>query len=100
MKLSGRRHRHLPVEAYISPEWFELEQTQLFGNVWHFGGFVEDLAEPGDHVTVQAGPHPLFVVRGPDDVLRAFHNICRHRGTQLLRTIAGEISEAVTTSAQ
>ena len=87
MKLSGRKQGYLPVEAYTSSEWFECEQEQLFGKVWHFGGFVEDAAESGDFVTVQAGPHPLFVVRGPDGELRAFHNICRHRGTQLLRTI-------------
>ena len=87
MELSGRKQGHLPVEAYTSPEWFEREQEEIFGRVWQFGGFVEDVANAGDFVTVQAGPHPLFVVRGPDGELRAFHNICRHRGTQLLRTI-------------
>lgn len=87
MKLSGRKQGHLPVEAYLSPEWFAREQEQLFGSVWHFGGFVEDVAGSGDFVTIQAGPHPLLVVRGPDGKLRGFHNICRHRGTQLLRTI-------------
>lgn len=77
----------LPVEAYTSQEWFEREQQDLFGRVWQFGGLIEDVATPGDFVTVQAGPHPLLVMRGPDGGLRAFHNICRHRGTQLLRTI-------------
>jgi len=77
----------LPVEAYVSDEWFTREQCELFGKVWQFGGLVEDIANPGDFVTVQAGPHPLMVMRGPDGNLRAFHNICRHRGTQLLRTI-------------
>jgi len=87
MPSSDRTHALLPVEAYTSDEWFDREQSELFGRVWQFGGFVEDIAETGDFVTVQAGPHPLFVVRGPDGQLRAFHNICRHRGTQLLRTI-------------
>ena len=87
MQRSGRMQGHLPVEAYTSPEWFEREQTDLFGRVWQFGGFEEDVADAGDFVTVQAGPHPLFVMRGQDGQLRAFHNICRHRGTQLLRTI-------------
>lgn len=87
MKPSGRTQGNLPVEAYTSEDWFQREQEELFGRVWQFGGFVEDVAEPGDFVTVQAGPHPLFVVRSPDGELKAFHNICRHRGTQLLRTI-------------
>lgn len=77
----------LPTEAYTSQEWFDREQREIFGKVWQFGGLVEDVAESGDYVTVQAGPHPLLVLRGPDGNLRAFHNICRHRGTQLLRTI-------------
>ena len=87
MQLSGRKQGHLPVEAYTSQEWFALEQERLFGNVWHFAGFSEDVADSGDYLAIQAGSHPLLVVRGPDGELRAFHNICRHRGTQLLRTI-------------
>lgn len=87
VNLSGRKQGNLPVEAYTSQAWFEQEYEQLFGNIWQFGGFVGDVAESGDYVTVQAGPHPLFVIRAPDGNLRAFHNICRHRGTQLLRTI-------------
>lgn len=82
-----RTHGHLSTQAYTSPEWYEREQQELFGRVWQFGGFVEDVAGAGDYVTVQAGCHPLLVVRGSDGELRAFHNICRHRGTQLLRTI-------------
>jgi len=87
MQLSGRIQGNLPVEAYTSPEWFEREQDLLFGRVWQLGGFVEDIAESGDLITVQAGRNPLFVARQPDGELRAFHNICRHRGTQLLPTI-------------
>ena len=94
VNLSGRKQGHLPVEAYTSHEWFEREREQLFGNVWQFGGFVDDVADSGDYVTVQAGPHPLFVMRSPDGNLRAFHNICRHRGTQLLRTI-GKASKSI-----
>ena len=73
----------MPLEAYTSQEWFDREQHELFGRVWQFGGLVEDVAESGDYVTVQAGPHPLLVVRAPDDRLRAFHNIRRHQKTNL-----------------
>lgn len=87
MNYESGAHGHLPTEAYTSSAWLEREQKELFGRVWQFGGFVEDVAGAGDYVTVQAGCHPLLVVRGADGQLRAFHNICRHRGTQLLRTI-------------
>lgn len=75
----------LPVSAYTSQAWFDWEMQALWGNNWHFAGMVTDLARPGDYTTVQVGVHPIFIVRGQDHRLRAFHNICRHRGTQLLR---------------
>ena len=85
MDTAYRRTPVLPVEAYTTQEWFEREQRDLFSNVWHFVGMESDVPSPGDHITAQIGLHPLFVVRGDDHRLRAFHNICRHRGTMLLR---------------
>ncbi len=85
----------LPVSAYTSQEWFDLEQKQIFSNVWTFVGFPEDLAETGDHITVQAGLNNILVIRGNDGVLRAFHNICRHRGARMLRP-HGKSASAIT----
>lgn len=85
----------LPVEAYTSQEWFDKEQECLFSRIWQFGGFIEDVANPGDYITVQAGLNNILVVRGRDQRLRAFHNICRHRGTQLLRA-TGKSQKAIT----
>ena len=85
----------LPVDAYISQDWFDQEQALIFSQTWQFGGFFEDVAEPGDYITVQAGLNNILVVRGLDQRLRAFHNICRHRGTQLLRT-TGKAQKATT----
>ena len=77
----------LPVEAYTSREWFDLEQERIFSRTWACAGLAEDVAEPGRYVSVQAGLNNLFIVMGRDRRLRAFHNICRHRGTQLLRAV-------------
>ncbi len=85
----------LPVEAYTSKEWFDREQETIFSKVWRYAGFSEDVSEPGQYISVQAGKNNLFVVMGKDRRLRAFHNICRHRGTQLLRSI-GKSSRAIT----
>ena len=76
----------LPIEAYTSQDWFDREQQALFSQTWQFAGFVEDLSEPGDYLTVQAGLSNILVVLDDRNHLRAFHNVCRHRGTQLLRT--------------
>lgn len=77
----------LPVDAYTSQEWFDLEQKHIFSKTWQFAGFVEDVADPGDFISVQAGLNNICVVKGRDNRLRAFHNMCRHRGTQLLRAV-------------
>ena len=91
----NRRMPVLPVEAYTSQRWFDHEQAQIFSRVWHYAGFAEDLTEPGQYTSIQAGLNNIFIVMGRDRRLRAFHNICRHRGTQLLRAI-GKTQRAIT----
>lgn len=94
--MNNKRMMHaLPVEAYTSQEWFDLEQKYLFSTTWQFAGFIEDVANPGDYISVQAGLNNIFIVKGRDQRLRAFHNMCRHRGTQLLRAV-GKAQKAIT----
>lgn len=85
----------LPVEAYTSQEWFDLEMKHVFSKTWQFAGLVEDVANPGDYISVQAGLNNIFIIKGRDNRLRAFHNMCRHRGTQLLRAV-GKAKKAIT----
>ncbi len=85
----------LPVDAYISQDWFDREQEQIFSRTWAYAGFAEDLSEPGQYLSVQAGLNNIFIIMGRDHRVRAFHNICRHRGTQLLRA-AGKSQKAIT----
>lgn len=89
------KNMNLPVHAYYCPDWFEQEQAKIFEQSWQFAGFVEDVLEPGDFITVQVGRSNLVVVRGQDQRLRCFHNMCRHRGTQLLRS-TGKAQKALT----
>lgn len=74
----------LPREAYVSEEWLDLERKYLFGNTWAYAGVVTDLPSNGDYITINVGSFPLIVLRNKDGELGAFHNICRHRGTELL----------------
>lgn len=85
----------LPVEAYTSQEWFDKEQKIIFGNTWQFAGLAEDIQDPGDYLTVQCGHQNILIVKSHDQRLRAFHNLCRHRGTQLLRAV-GKKQKALT----
>ncbi len=84
----------LPVEAYTSPAWYHREQERIFSRTWACAGFSDDITAPGEYLSVQAGLNNLFVVMGRDERLRAFHNICRHRGTQLIRP-AGKTASAL-----
>ncbi len=74
----------IPAAGYTNPAYLDVELDQIFSQYWNFAGMTDDLPETGDYQTIQAGRYPLVVVRGEDGVLRAFHNICRHRGTQFL----------------
>ena len=93
--MSGRMLHSLPVEAYTGQDWFEREQEMIFSRTWAYAGFAEDVAEPGAYTSIRAGLNELFIVMGRDRRLRAFHNLCRHRGTQLLRAV-GKTEKAIT----
>ena len=56
----------------------------LFARTWSAAGSVDDLTAPGDTIIVDAGTDPIVVVRGDDGTLRAFHNVCPHRGFKLV----------------
>ena len=71
----------LPAEAYYSQAWFDREQQLLHGDNWALIGGIPQLKNPGDFLTLTVGESPIIAIRGQDNQLRAFHNICRHRGT-------------------
>ena len=75
--------RMLPREAYVDPAVFEWEQHNIFSG-WTCVGHACDLAAVGAQKAVGTGPNAMLLVRGEDDVVRAFANTCRHRGHELL----------------
>ena len=74
----------LPPAAYTSADWFARERTELFGRTWTMAGMESDLRQSGDLVALTTGAYPLAVLRDGSGMLRGFHNLCRHRGTELL----------------
>jgi phenylpropionate dioxygenase-like ring-hydroxylating dioxygenase large terminal subunit len=71
-------------EAYTSEEFFALERERVFASSWVAVGCSARLREPGDVLVAEVAGRSAFVVRKQDGGLRAFYNVCRHRGTQLL----------------
>ena len=92
---SGPHTGHPPQEWYTSAELLERERRYVFDRSWALVGTDADLAEPGSYLTVTIGSSAIVVLRDKDGVLRAFHNVCRHRGLPLLEgsgTCAGHMT--------
>jgi Rieske 2Fe-2S family protein len=81
----------LPGRLYTDPEVFAQEQERIFESMWFAVARSGELAEPGQFVTKQVGSENVIVVRGRDDELRAFLNVCRHRGARLCDQDAGQV---------
>jgi choline monooxygenase len=71
-------------DAYTSADFLKLEQTLIFARSWVCVAIATDLPKPGDMLPVTVADIPIALVRGRDGVIRAFHNICSHRGLQLV----------------
>src|SRR3954451_10864749 len=70
----------------VSPEFYELERDAIFKRAWLNVGRIEDVPRPGTYRTkeIQIAGTSVIIVRGMDDEVRAFHNVCRHRGNKLV----------------
>ena len=84
-----------PKEAYTAADWFERERRTVFGQAWTFVGVLQDFAEVGDFRTVTSGANRLLVVHDKEGQLNAFHNVCRHRGAELLDGQTGNCGVAL-----
>lgn len=84
-------HAPIPTDLYASPETFELERAHIFKRAWLCVGREEDVKSPGDFVVtqVEACNASALIARGKDGKLRAFHNICTHRGNTLVTVCEG-----------
>jgi choline monooxygenase len=84
----------LSARYYRDPEVAELEQTRIFGRSWQLVGHEADLPPAGGYMTTTAGAQPVLVIRDEEGTLRAFRNVCRHRGSRLLSG-SGECGKAI-----
>ncbi|CAA9563002.1 MAG: Carnitine monooxygenase, oxygenase component CntA [uncultured Thermomicrobiales bacterium] len=79
----------LPAAWYTEPAWFAREQEQIFRRTWQYVGLAEQVAKPGDFFTAQVGTVPIIVTRDETGTVRAFVNVCRHRGSILVAEECG-----------
>ncbi len=88
-KVSSKDHMG---NRYASREFMELEWERLWTKVWMIGGLVAQLPEQGDYITHQLGRESILMIRGFDDRIRAFYNICQHRGNLLTTSEEGSVT--------
>lgn len=85
----------VPAKPYYDPAYFEVERKAVFMRSWIQIGHVCELPDAGSFVRrdLEFAKASLLIVRGRDEKIRAFHNVCTHRGTQLVEEAAGKQSK-------
>ena len=73
----------IPASRYTDPAFFEQEKQKMWPRVWQFAAREEELPEPGDYVVYENVGKSFIVMRQEDGSVRAFGNVCLHRGRKL-----------------
>jgi phenylpropionate dioxygenase-like ring-hydroxylating dioxygenase large terminal subunit len=79
----------LPAAYYTGHQHFERELDRLFRRMWFCGGREEEIERPGQFVLRELPGENIVVTRDSTGQVRAFHNVCRHRGTRLCTESTG-----------
>ncbi len=79
----------LPARWYADGAVFEQEKRRIFHRTWQYVGHTGQVANPGDFITTRLGDIPVVIARDADGSLRAFANVCRHRGSEVVLECAG-----------
>jgi choline monooxygenase len=74
----------LPSRYYTDPEIHQQEIRRIFHRSWLYAGHVSDLPDVGSYLTEELAAQPILIVRSQDSELRAYFNVCQHRGHALL----------------
>ncbi|MEQ6292166.1 aromatic ring-hydroxylating dioxygenase subunit alpha [Vogesella sp. GCM10023246] len=82
-------------ELYVDADVYREDLAQIWHKEWIFAGHSFELEKPGQYMTLQIGDYPIVLVRGADGELRAFHNVCPHRGSKLCQGSSGKSAKLV-----
>ena len=81
----------LPGVAYHSDETYAVDKERVFYRNWIYVGRAERIPQPGSWLRVEIADESILVVRGKDEQIRGFYNVCRHRGSRLCDDEQGEV---------
>ena len=74
------RSETIPSSWYTDPSMLEVDKKQIFSRTWQYIGHISQVQNPGDYIAGAVAGNPIIAVRGKDNIIRAFFNVCRHRG--------------------
>jgi choline monooxygenase len=78
------RSHSINTRCYTAPKFLQVEREQIFHRSWQFLCHEEKLREPGSYVTLSVEGQPVVATRTRDGELKAFYNVCKHRGHELI----------------
>ena len=87
MTLAGR--------YYADQSIYDIETESIFLKRWLYAGRASTIREPGQYFLLEVDTECVIVLRDGDGCVRAFHNVCRHRGTRLCVDPAGQVSKSI-----
>ena len=87
--------KSLPAWTYTSNEFFELEKNSLFLCNWQLICHTSNIPNIGDYFTLNIFHERILVIKGNDNVIRAFHNVCSHRATKLIDKNSGNCKKRI-----
>src|SRR5437867_2860759 len=82
----------LPARYYTDPDVFQEEVERFFGQMWICAGRAEQIAKPGDYFLREVAGESIIITRDGSGAVRAFYNVCRHRGTRMCTTAEGSFA--------
>lgn len=85
----------LPAVYYTDPVFFKRELDGLFGHMWFCVGRSDEVGRAGQYVLRQINGYNIIVTRSQNGRVHAYHNVCRHRGTQLCTDATGQFSGSI-----
>jgi choline monooxygenase len=74
----------IPAPWYVDPGVMDLELRTVFARSWQLVARVDQVCKPGQYVATEIAGEPIAVVRGNDNVLRGFFNVCRHHAAAVM----------------
>lgn len=82
-------------DRYYSKEWADREWETIWTKTWQIAGVIQQVQKAGDWFTADLGTETIVCVRGEDDVVRAFYNVCQHRGMPVVPNGSGNAKRLV-----